>query len=158
MDGLSLQPRPPATSDRAAIWYPGYVEIGATSGDARSRTLSLTGHAANGPGMAMAAAIDLPARGHGERVTLRRGKDQLALEVALRVERGRTYAFTKYVAMSRAGWGGGAATDLTLARQARRRGFARLMLENRAAWKALWQSDIVIDGAPKAQQVAHSEL
>ena len=36
-----------------------------------------------------------------------------------------TYAFTKYVAMSRAGWGGGAAADLKLARQARKRGFAR---------------------------------
>jgi hypothetical protein len=158
MDGLSLQPRPPATSDRAAIWYPGYVEIGATSGDARARTLSVAGHAANGLGMAMAAAIDLPAQGHGERVTLRRGKDQLALEVALRVERGRKYVFTKYVAMSRAGWGGGGAADLTLARQARQRGFARLVLENRAAWKTLWRSDIVIDGDPKAQQVAHSEL
>jgi hypothetical protein len=157
-DGLSLQPRPPATSDRAAIWYPGYVEIGATSGDARARTLSVTGHAANGLGMALAAAIDLPAQGHGERVTLRRGKGQLALEIALRVERGHQYVFTKYVAMSRAGWGGDGAADLTLARQARQRGFARLVLENRAAWQALWQSDIVIDGDPEAQQVARSEL
>lgn len=157
-DGLSLQPHPPATADRAAIWYPGYIEIGATAGDARSRTLSLTGHAAHGLGMAMAAAIDLPAQAHGERVTLRRGRNQLAIEVALRVARGHTYAFTKYVAMSRAGWGGGAAADLTLARQARERGFSRLLLENRTAWQTLWQSDIVIDGDPKAQQVARSEL
>jgi protein-glucosylgalactosylhydroxylysine glucosidase len=157
-DGLSLQPRPPATADRAAIWYPGFVEIGAASGDVRSRTLSVAGHAANGLGMAMGAAIDLPARGHGERVVLRRGKDQLALEATLRVERGHTYAFTKYVAMSRAGWGGEAAADLKLARQARKRGFGRLSVENRAAWQALWRSDIVIDGDPRAQQVAHSEL
>jgi trehalose/maltose hydrolase-like predicted phosphorylase len=157
-DGLSLQPHPPATSDRAAIWYPGYIEIGATAGDARSRTLSLTGRAANGLGMAMAAAIELPAQAHGAKVTLRRGRNQLVLEVALRVTRGHTYAFTKYVAMSRAGWGGGAAADLTLARQARARGFSHLLQDNRTAWQTLWQSDIVIDGAPRAQQVARSEL
>ncbi len=157
-DGLSLQPHPPATADRAAIWYPGYIEIGTTSGDAAARTLSLTGRAVNGLGMAMAAAVGLPAQGHGERVTLRRGRNQLVLDVALRVARGHTYAFTKYVAMSRAGWGSGAAADLTLARQARGHGFARLLLENRAAWQTLWRSDIVIDGDPKAQQVARSEL
>ncbi|HUA27164.1 MAG TPA: glycosyl hydrolase family 65 protein [Steroidobacteraceae bacterium] len=156
--GLSLQPHPPATSDRAAIWYPGYVEIGATGGDARSRTLSLTGRAANGLGMAMAAAVDLPAQTHGAKVTLRRGGNQLVLEVALRVARGHTYAFTKYVAMSRAGWGGGAAADLILARQARAAGFSRLLQANRGAWQRLWQSDIVIDGDPRAQQVARSEL
>ncbi|MFZ1871031.1 MAG: glycosyl hydrolase family 65 protein [Steroidobacteraceae bacterium] len=157
-DGLSLQPRPPATSDRTAIWYPGYIEIGATSGDVRLHTLSLAGHAASGLGMAMAAAIDLPAHGHGERVRLRRGKNRLSLEVTLRVKRGRKYLFTKYVAMSRAGWGNGVTADLTLARQARERGFARLLLENRQAWRTLWRSDIVIDGDARAQQVAHSEL
>ncbi len=156
--GLSLQPRPPATADRAAIWYPGYVAIVATSGEARSRTLSVTGQAANGLRMAMGAAIELPAQAHGAKVALRRGKDRLALEVTLRVQRGHTYAFTKYVAMSRADWGGGAAADLALARQARERGFARLAAENRSAWQALWQSDIVIDGDARAQQVAHSEL
>jgi Glycosyl hydrolase family 65 central catalytic domain/Glycosyl hydrolase family 65, N-terminal domain/Glycosyl hydrolase family 65, C-terminal domain len=157
-DGLSLQPRPPATADRAAIWYPGHIEIRAASGDIRSRTLSLSGRAARGPGMAMAAAIALPAQAHARKVTLRRADHQLTLQVTLRVARGHTYAFTKYVAMSRAGWGGGAAADLALARQARERGFARLLLENRAAWNALWRSDIVIDGDAKAQQVAHSEL
>ncbi|HEY6515658.1 MAG TPA: glycosyl hydrolase family 65 protein [Steroidobacteraceae bacterium] len=157
-DGLSLEAHPPATADRASIWYPGYVEVGATSGDVRSRTLSLVGRAANGPAMAMAAAIDLPAQARPAKVTLRHNQNQLTLEVALRVERGRTYAFTKYVAMSRAGWGGGTAADLALARQARKGGFARLLRENRASWQALWQPDIVIDGDAKAQQVAHSEL
>jgi len=157
-DGLSLQARPPATADRAAIWYPGYVEIRATSGDARSRTLSLAGRAANGLGMAMAAAIALPPQARAQKVRLQRGRNQLTLNVALRVRRGRTYTFTKYVAMSRAGWGGEAAADLTLARQARERGFDRLLRENRAAWQALWRSDIMIDGDAKAQQVAHSEL
>jgi protein-glucosylgalactosylhydroxylysine glucosidase len=156
--GLSLEPRPPATSDRAAIWYPGYTEIRSARGDARSLSMSLDGRAAHGLSMAMAAAIALPGQGRGEKVTLRREQHQLTLEVALQVQRGRTYAFTKYVAMSRAGWGGEAAADLALARQARQRGFAQLLAANRAAWNTLWQSDIVIDGDAKAQQVARSEL
>lgn len=157
-DGLSLQPHPPATADRASIWYPGHIAIRAASGDVSSRTLSLAGRAVNGPSMAMAAAIALPAQAPAAQVSLRHANDQLSLEVALRVERGRTYAFTKYVAMSRAGWGGEAEADLALARRARAAGFAQLLEENGAAWNALWQSDIVIDGDVKAQQVAHSEL
>jgi trehalose/maltose hydrolase-like predicted phosphorylase len=48
--------------------------------------------------------------------------------------------------------------DLTLARQARAEGFGSLAKAQRAAWRALWQSDIVIDGDPRAQEVAHSQL
>jgi len=156
--GLSLQPRPPATADRAAIWYPGYTEVRASGGDARALSLWLGGNAAHGLAMAMAAAVALPPGVHGEQVTLDRERGHLALDVTLRVERGKSYAFTKFVAMSRAEWGGDAREDLTLARQARARGFDALLADQRAAWHALWQSDIEIDGDPKAQQVAHSEL
>jgi len=34
--------------------------------------------------------------------------------------------------------------------------FERLLNEQRAAWEALWQSDIVIEGDARAQQLAHS--
>ncbi|MGH8317470.1 MAG: glycosyl hydrolase family 65 protein [Steroidobacteraceae bacterium] len=156
--GLSLEPHPPATADRAAIWYPGYTEVRASGADARSLTLWLGGNAEHGLAMAMAAAVALPRGVRAERVTLERGQGQLALDVTLRVERGRPYAFTKFAALSRAGWGGDAREDLTLARQARERGFAALLAQHRAAWHALWQSDIEIDGDPRAQRVAHSEL
>jgi len=157
--GISLQPRPPATADRAALWYPGYTEVVKTGGDARALSLWLSGSAASGLTMAMAAAVDLPVTGAGSaRVSMSHDAHRLALEVALRVAKGHTYAFTKYVALSRAGWGGDAAEDLTLARQARTRGFARLLGAQRAAWRALWQSDIVIEGDPRAQEVAHAQL
>lgn len=156
--GLSLAPRPPATADRTALWYPGYIEVRSRGGDPRSLSLWLAGNAAHGLAMGMAAAVELPRGVHGEKVTLDRAHGRLALDVTLRVERGRSYAFTKFVAMSRAGWGGDATEDLTLARQARARGFAALLASQRAAWDALWQSDIEIDGDPKAEQVAHSEL
>jgi protein-glucosylgalactosylhydroxylysine glucosidase len=156
--GLTLEPSPPATSDREAIWYPGYTEITASDGDTGSLSLWLDGKASQGLTMGMAAAVALPAGATAETITLQRGRYRLALDVAFRVERGHGYAFTKYVALSRAGWGGNAAEDLTLAREARRRGFEQLLNEQRAAWDALWQSDILIEGDPRAQQVAHSEL
>ena len=156
--GISLQPRPPATADRAALWYPGYTEVVKSGADARALSLWLSGRAANGAAMAMAAAVALPAGADSAQVSVRRNAHSLALEVALRVARGHTYDFTKYVALSRAGWGRGAAEDLTLAQQARTLGFDRLVSEQRAAWRTLWQSDIVIDGDPRAQQVAHSQL
>ena len=138
--GLALRPRPPAHADRAAIWYPGYTEVRRSGGDAGSRTLWLDARAAHGLPMALAAALQLPVAAHGVRVSLRRDRDHLALEVSLRVTRHRTYAFTKFVAVSRPGWGGDGADDLTLARAARRVGFARLLARQRAAWHALWRS------------------
>jgi trehalose/maltose hydrolase-like predicted phosphorylase len=156
--GLSLDPQAPATPDREAVWYPGYTEVLASDGDSGSLSLWLDGKAAQGLDMAMAAAVALPPGSAPDELTVQRDRYRLALDVTLKVERGHTYVFTKYVAMSRAGWGGNASEDLALARAARERGFARLLDEHRAAWNALWQADVVIDGDAKAQQVVHSEL
>ncbi len=157
-NGLSLEPRAPATPDREALWYPGYTEVRASEGDGGSLSLWLDGQAEQGLPMAMAAAVALPEGVPPETVTVHRDRYRLALDVSIRVERGQTYDFTKFIAVSRAGWGGNATDDLALAREARDRGFARLLEEHRAAWDALWQPDILIEGDAKAQQVAHSEL
>ena len=157
-NGLSLEPQAPATPDREAVWYPGYTEVLASEGDSDSLSLWLDGRAAEGLAMAMAAAVALPQGSTAQAVTVHRDRYRLALDVTMKVERGHTYAFTKYVAMSRAGWGGNATEDLALARAARERGFARLLDEHRAAWDTLWQADVLIDGDAKAQQVVHSEL
>ena len=156
--GLSLEPQAPATADRAAVWYPGYTAVRAGEGDAGSRSLWLEGKAEQGPAMAMAATISLPEGVPAQQVVLRRDRYRLALDVSLKVERGHTYVFTKYVAVSRSGWGGTAADDLSLAREARDRGFDRLLEQHRTAWDALWQADVLIDGDAQAQQVVHSEL
>jgi hypothetical protein len=156
--GLSLEPRPPATPDREAVWYPGYTGIRASDGDSGSLSLWLDGQAQQGLAMAMAAAVSLPPGIAPDSVTLHRDPYRLAFDVSLKVQRGHSYVFTKYVALSRAGWGGDAREDLILARQARERGFEALLTEHRAAWDALWQSDILIEGDPQAQRVAHSEL
>ncbi|HET9109029.1 MAG TPA: hypothetical protein VFN79_17770 [Steroidobacteraceae bacterium] len=155
---LALRPKGPAGADRAAIWYPGFTQVQKSGGDVRSLSLWLDGKAAYGLPMAMAAAVRLPPAAHDGKITLRRDHDHLALEVTMPVARHHTYAFTKFVAISRSGWGGDAAEDLRLARRARRDGFARLLDRQRAAWDRLWRADIVIDGDPKAQRLAHSAL
>lgn len=156
--GLTLEPQPPATPDRAAVWYPGYVQIVAGDGNAGALSLWLDGRATQGLAMAMAAVVGLPPGLQPESATLRRSQYRLELNISVKVERGHTYAFTKYLAFSRAGWGGDAQADLALAREARDRGFEQLLDEQRAAWDTLWQSDIQIEGDPKAQQVVHSEM
>jgi protein-glucosylgalactosylhydroxylysine glucosidase len=156
--GLSLDPQPPATPDRAAVWYPGYTAINDPGGDSDSLTMWLDGKAQQGLSMAMATAVALPTGVKVEAVKLHRDAYRLALEVTLEVSRGKSYEFTKYVAVSRQGWGGGAADDTALVRAAREAGYERALGEHRAAWERLWQSDIQIEGDPRAQQVAHSEL
>ena len=156
--GLTLEPHPPASADREAVWYPGYTQVVASDGDASSLSLWLDGRAVQGVSVAMAVAVGLPEGAQAESVTLQRGGYRLSLEVDFKVERGKSYAFTNYVALSRNGWGGAAAEDLSLARAARSRGFGQLLAEHRATWAQLWQSDIVIEGDAHAQQVTHSEL
>jgi hypothetical protein len=156
--GLSLQAQPPATPDRASLWYPGHTVLEETGGDPHALSLWLSGRAENGLPMAMAAAIGLPADAQSPEVTLGQEPRHLALDVTLRVAKGHTYEFTKYLALSRADWGGGAVQDVSLALAARARGFDELASAQRAAWRTLWQSDIVIEGDLRAQQVAHAEL
>ena len=156
--GLSLEPQPPATPDRAAVWYPGYTEVRSSEGDINSLSLWLEGKAEQGLPMAMAATVALPQGAGTQQLTLRRNRYRLALDVTLKVERGHTYVFTKYAAVSREGWGGTAADDLSLARGAREGGFDHLLERQRAAWDALWQADVLIDGDSEAQRAVHSEL
>lgn len=156
--GLNLRPVPPATADRAAVWYPGTTQVTNSDGDVASLSLWLDGRAEQGLSMAAAAAVELPAGVAAQNVTVYRNGYRLALNLSVRVEKGHSYSFTKYAAFSRQGWGGDAAEDLRLARAARAQGFARLLHDHAAAWDRLWQTDILIDGDPQAQRVLHSEL
>src|SRR5256885_7969085 len=62
-NGLSLEPRAPATPDREAVWYPGYTEVRAGEGDGGSLSLWLDGQAEQGPRLAKAAPVALPEGG-----------------------------------------------------------------------------------------------
>jgi trehalose/maltose hydrolase-like predicted phosphorylase len=157
-NAMSLTPIPPATPDRAALWYRGTTHIVASSGDEREMTLQLDGRAEQGLTMAQAAAIRLPDDLDVADIKLHVSPYRLALNLAARLVKGRTYTFTKFVAVSREGWGEDAKNDLDLATAARRRGFDALLEEHRAAWRELWKADIVIDGDAKAQTAVHSDL
>jgi trehalose/maltose hydrolase-like predicted phosphorylase len=156
---MKLAAIPPATPDRAAVWYHGTTNVLGNDGDVQDLTLWLDGQAEQGLGMAEAAAIELP-RGNKQarEVKLYKSQYRLALDVKIDVAKGKTYTFTKYVAISRAGWGGDSRADLALARSARAGGFDQLLNQHRSAWHALWQSDIVIGGDVRAQRAVHSDL
>ena len=156
--GVSLEPVPPATADRAAVWYHGDTQVLDAGGNTEGLTLWLDGQATNGKRMGEAAALQLPNGVRPVESKLDRTGYRLALDMRVAVQKGRTYAFTKYVAVSREDWGGDAKADLALAQSARERGFDAMLNAQRKAWAKLWQSDIRIEGDPKAQLAVHSDL
>jgi protein-glucosylgalactosylhydroxylysine glucosidase len=155
---MQLVAMPPATPDRAAIWYHGDTHVLAADGDVKELTLSLDGRAEQGLAMAEAAAIRLPDDVQGGDIALYKSQYRLALNLNLRVQKDKTYTFSKFVAASREDWGADAKADLALAADARNAGFDELLDKHRAAWRDLWQSDIEIDGDPRAQTAVHADL
>ena len=156
--GQSLDNKPVPTPDRAAVWYPGYTQVLSSDGNTKELTLWMDGRAKQGLSMAEAAAIEMPAGLTVESVKLDKTFDLLSLHITAMVNKGTTYTFTKYLAASRQDWGGTAADDVALAKQARQTGFSTLLTRHQATWHDLWKSDIVIDGDPQVQKAVHSDL
>ncbi len=157
-NNLDFNATPPATPDRAAVWYHGDTHVVAADGDTKDLTLWLDGRAEQGLAMAEAAAVRLPQGIDVVGADLYRSDFRLALDLRIKVQKGKTYTFDKFVALSRADWGGDAKADLALAKTARTTGFDKLLDAHRAAWRELWRADIMIDGDPAAQTLAHSDL
>ena len=153
-----LEPVNAVTPDRAPVWYHGDTHVLGEDADARDLSFWLDGRAEQGLTTAEAAAVGLPEGVSPADVKLIRTAYRLGLLLRVKVERGRSYAFSKYVAVSREGWGGDAKATLALARTARESGFDGLLEAHRAAWHELWQSDVLIDGDARAQQALHSDL
>ncbi len=153
-----LEPVNHATPDRAPVWYYGYTHVLATGADEREQTFWLDGRAEEGLSMAEAAAIGLPEGVSPESVVLVKTRYKLGLRITVPVEQGRTYAFTKYIAISRQNWGGDSREMLAAAKEARQAGFEQLLQAHRNAWSSLWQSDIQVEGDPQAQRALHSDL
>jgi trehalose/maltose hydrolase-like predicted phosphorylase len=147
-----------STPDRAPVWYYGHTRIANADGNTSDLTLQLEGRAKEGLTMALAVAIGLPEGVQAREAKLVKDDYQLGLRISANVEQGRTYAFTKYVAIPRQGWGGDAREMLGLATAARAQGFGALLEAHRAAWRELWKSDIVVDGDAKVQQAVRSDL
>jgi protein-glucosylgalactosylhydroxylysine glucosidase len=157
-NNMQLIAIPPATPDRAAVWYHGDTHVQGAEGDTKGLTLWLDGRAEQGLTMAEAAAVRLPDAMEVSEAKLYKSDYRLALDLKVNVHKGQTYTFTKFVAASRQDWGGDAEADLALAVGARTAGFDDLLAKHRSAWHDLWRSDIVIDGDAKAQTAVHSDL
>jgi trehalose/maltose hydrolase-like predicted phosphorylase len=157
-NNMQLVAIPPATPDRAAVWYHGDTHVLTADGDVENLTLALDGRAEQGLAMAEAAAVQLPAGVVPSDIALYKSQYRLALNLKVKVQKDRTYTFTKFVAASREGWGGESQADVALATAARKDGFDALLDRHRSAWAELWRSDIEIDGDPQAQTVVHSDL
>jgi trehalose/maltose hydrolase-like predicted phosphorylase len=155
---MKLVAIPPATPDRAPIWYHGDTHVLAADGDTKELTLWLDGRAEQGLRMAEAAALSLPAGAEITDSALYKSQYRLALNLSIKVQKDKTYTFTKFIAASREDWGADAKADLELAAEARKAGFEALLGKHRAAWGDLWRSDIVIDGDARAQTAVHSDL
>jgi neutral trehalase/trehalose/maltose hydrolase-like predicted phosphorylase len=155
---MSLTAIPPATPDRAPLWYRGDTHVLHMGGDARDLTLQLDGRAERGLKMGEAAAIALSDNVEATDIGLRESPYRLALNLDVKVVKGETYVFTKFIAASREGWGEDGQADRELAVIARGRGFDALLAEHRAAWLDLWKADIAIDGDARAQTAVHSDL
>jgi protein-glucosylgalactosylhydroxylysine glucosidase len=155
---MKLVAIPPATPDRAAVWYHGDTHVLEADGDTRDLTLWLAGRAEQGLTMAEAAALRLPDGAQVSDIALYKDQYRLALNLNVKVQKDKTYTFTKFVAVSREDWGGDAKSDLLLATQARATGFDALLDDHRAAWRDLWRSDIAIGGDARAQTAVHSDL
>ncbi|HEY0230929.1 MAG TPA: glycoside hydrolase family 65 protein [Dokdonella sp.] len=156
--GQTLDNKPVPMSDRDAVWYHGVTHVSGADGDTKDMTLWLDGRAEQGLAMAEAAAISLPPDLEIESAKLENGEHKLSLNLTVKLHQGRTYDFTKYVALSRAQWGGDAKATLQLARAARASGFEKLIEAHRSAWHELWKSDIVVDGDANVQKALHSDL
>ena len=153
-----LKPPTPTAANRAAIWYPGEVEIQSTGASEAERLLWIRGRAVNGAEMAEAAAIALPEGLRGLRVKVAHSPQLVALEIEMTVEQGRSYTFTKYVAVGRDPAGGSIEEEVHGAKAARAATLHTLLANHRTAWHDLWKSDILVDGDPDLQRAIHSDL
>jgi hypothetical protein len=129
-NNMQLVAIPPATPDRAAVWYHGDTQVLAADGDVKNLTLALDGRAEQGLAMAEASAIQLPDGVVPSDVELYKSPYRLALNLKIKVKKDRMYIFTKFIAASREGWGGDAKADLAAAKAARSGGFGALLKQH----------------------------
>jgi protein-glucosylgalactosylhydroxylysine glucosidase len=97
-NNMQLVAIPPATPDRAAVWYHGDTHVLASNGDVKALTLALDGRAEQGLSMAEAAAVQLPDGVVPSDIALYKSEYRLALNLKVKVQKDRTYLFTKFVA------------------------------------------------------------
>ncbi len=148
-----------AATNQWAIWYPGRLEV-------TTRDLRRSSHGAlmylsattpgNGPSVGEAIALDWAPPTRAE---IQKDVGGADVQLHLNVKRGESYTFAKFAALATSS----AATDpgrfsRQIAIAARQAGWTAVFSASEAAWHALWDSDIVVEGNPKLQRLIHSML
>src|SRR5258708_2055644 len=95
-NNMQLVAIPPATPDRAAVWYHGDTQVLAADGDTRKLTLFLDGRAEQGLAMAEASAIQLPDGVVPSDVELYKSPYRLALNLKIKVQKDRGFCTIRH--------------------------------------------------------------
>jgi len=141
------------------IWYPGQLNVSRADIERSSGgvVMSVTAAPPGNP-VKLGEAIAIGWTGSGEVETHKQAGSAEA-EVHLKVKPGESYTFTKFASLITSS----GATDPSQSAErtaiaARQAGWETRLAASEAAWHALWESDIVVDGNVKVQRTIHSML
>lgn len=157
-EGRSLRLGSPTDPTRAALWYPGEVDVDAAEVNAEQLVLALLGRARHGVAFGTAVSIEVPGSVVLVDITAHVEEMTAVLEFSAELEKGKTHTFVSYTSVSRAGWGNEPGADVARALASRERGWNAMMDGQRSASSPLWRAGIEIDGDPQLQQVVRAEL
>ncbi len=149
--------------DPATLWYPGYVALrgrGVTRDSARTGgDLWLAGRTVGrGTAVAIAARVGWPA---GQRpVSLRPvwSDSGVTLEASFDATADVPLTAYKYIGVASSVDSAPVARVQEVAGAAAARGYDALLAAHVAAWHALWETDIVVEGDPQLQRLVHAML
>jgi protein-glucosylgalactosylhydroxylysine glucosidase len=132
------------------VWYPGYVKV--ESRGATASEVWLAGRTeGRGTPVAFSVRVAWPAREQPLSVRPVVSDSGVALELTFRTTPDVPITLAKYIGLARSRAAASAATRAALAA-----GYTATLETHRAAWRRLWQTDIVVDGDPELQRVLHA--
>jgi protein-glucosylgalactosylhydroxylysine glucosidase len=132
------------------VWYPGFVKV--ESRGATASEVWLAGRTAGrGTPVAFSVRVAWPAREKPLSVRPVVSDSGVALELTFRTTPDVPITVAKYIGLARSRAAATAATRAALAA-----GYTTTLETHRAAWRRLWQTDIVVDGDPELQRVLHA--
>jgi trehalose/maltose hydrolase-like predicted phosphorylase len=151
-----------ASRNQQAIWYPGHMIVGKRHAEAQTgRGLLQMLSKAEGTSTTLAQAISLewPQDLTSDRIAPLTHDDSAAVEVRFHAKKGQSLTFCKYAVLLPS-WDD---KDLLIqaaekARKMAMLGYKALYERHAAAWKKLWESDILVPDDPRMQTVIHSML
>ena len=134
------------------VWYPGYVKLesrGATGGAGEVWLVGRT--EGRGTPVALSVRVGWPAREKPVAVRPVVSDSGVALDVTFRLSPNVPLTVSKYVGLARSRAAASAATRAASAAR-----YDATLEAHRAAWRRLWQTDIVVEGDPELQRVLHA--